>query len=187
MLWPFEWKYSRKPVRISFDFMQRFYCSAAKSPGCRGRPGKPRQALMRPYFSSLARTAPMVRSCAAASSCSARPASNAASSLRSSSSLQGSPVFGGICARRRSKRSMRSERGRGLVQRAHGLRPLVGALRREDFARFRIDAVRQRAHDCQCLCLIHSVHLPLYARCVCEEERRVPAATFTRRRKFGSG
>jgi hypothetical protein len=39
MLCPFEWKYSRKPVRISFDFMQRFYCSAAKSPGCRGHPG----------------------------------------------------------------------------------------------------------------------------------------------------
>src|SRR6185436_8754930 len=71
-------------------------------------PRKRRQALMRPYFRSLALTAPMVRSCAAASSCSARPASNAASSLRSSSSLHGSPVFCGICCRRRSKRSMRS-------------------------------------------------------------------------------
>jgi hypothetical protein len=40
MVWPFERKYSRKLERISLDFIRSFYCSAAKNPERRGRPGK---------------------------------------------------------------------------------------------------------------------------------------------------
>jgi len=53
-------------------------------------------------------------------------------------------------------------RGR-LVQRPHHLRPLIRALRREHFAAFGIDAVRQRPHDRQCLCLIHFASPPFHA------------------------
>jgi hypothetical protein len=36
MVWPFDWKYSRKRERISPDFTLEFYCSA-KRPGDAGR------------------------------------------------------------------------------------------------------------------------------------------------------
>src|SRR5712664_3421447 len=54
------------------------------------------------------------------------------------------------------------QRARSFIERAHHLRPLVDALGRKYFSRLRIDAVRQRSHYCQCLCLVHSYH-PLSA------------------------
>jgi hypothetical protein len=58
------------------------------------------------------------------------------------------------------------ERLRRGEQRPHHLRPLVGALGGKYFARFRVDAVGERLHDRQCLCLFH-VHHPLSAPATC--------------------
>ena len=63
---------------------------------------------------------------------------------------------------------LRAEEGRAEVL----LNPLVGALGRKHFAVLRIDAVGQRLHDCQCLCLIHSHH-PLSARIALGDQRLI--------------
>src|SRR5687767_13867321 len=43
MVWPLERKYSRKPERISADFIEPFYCTAEKNP--ERRPAAPRTPL----------------------------------------------------------------------------------------------------------------------------------------------
>src|SRR5258705_13470321 len=136
MVWPFERKNSRKLERISLDFMESFYCSAAKSPGRRGRPGKtPRCPL-----------------CVDAAVLQQPRAHRSHGALvRRRQLLQRAPrVEGGeelaiLVLRPRLAglgRHLRLaplealhalERGRGFVQRAHDERPLVGALRREHF------------------------------------------------------
>src|SRR3954463_14838791 len=80
MAWPLDLKYSRKLERISLDFIAIILLQGGRKTRERrpavpeNSPSLPRdQALMRPYLSRRARTAPIVRSCCAASSCSARP------------------------------------------------------------------------------------------------------------------
>src|SRR5579871_1509108 len=46
---------------------------------------------------------------------------------------------------------------RGLVQRTDDLGALVGALGREYFPGFRVDAIGETANDCKGLCLVHGV------------------------------
>src|SRR6266508_4868901 len=43
------------------------------------------------------------------------------------------------------------QRARSFVERAYHLRPLVCALRWKYFSAFRVHAVRERSHYCQCL------------------------------------
>src|SRR5256712_3409603 len=160
MLWPFERKYSRKLERISLDFMRPFYCSASKSPGRRGRPGK----------SPLCVDAPVLQQSCAHRSHGAlvrrRQLLQCAAGVESGEQLAILFLRPGLAGLRRHlelaplEALHALERGRGFVQRAHHERPLIGALRRKHFSRLRIDAVRERTHDNQCLCLFHFVHLP---------------------------
>src|SRR5258706_3049108 len=152
MLWPFERKYSRKLVRISLDFIQPILLHRRK------KPGAPRTLRETP---ALCVDAPVLQE--------PRAHRSHGALVRRCQLLQRAPcverreelailVFGpGLAGLRRHlelpplEALHRLDGSCSFVQRAHHERPLVGAFRREDFPGFRIDAVRERAHDSQCL------------------------------------
>src|SRR5207248_993802 len=159
MAWPFERKYSRKLERISLDFIAAILLQCRKRPGRRGRPGK----------SPLCVDAPVLQESCAHRSHGAlvrrRQLLQCAAGVERGEQLAIFVLRPGLAGLRRHLRLAPLEALHafecrcGFVQRAHYERPLIRALRRKHFALLRIDAVRERAHDCQCLCLFHSVHL----------------------------
>src|SRR4051812_37679288 len=165
MLCPFERKYSRKLERISLDFMTLILLG--KKPGRRGRPGTPlgvdASVLQQPganrAHGALVRRGQLLQRAAGVEAGEQLAVFVLAPRLaRLRRQLELSPL----------EALHALERRRRLVKRAHHQRTLVGALRRKHFTRLRIDAVRERAHDCQCLCLFHCVHL-LSTETTCSE------------------
>src|SRR5436190_10376643 len=152
MLWPFERKYSRKLERISLDFIQIILLQCGK------KPGAPRTLRETP---ALCVDAAVLQE--------PRAHRSHGALVRRCQLLQRAPgvegreelailVFGpGLAGLRRQLRFAPLEAlhalqgGCSFVQRAYHERQLVGALRREDFPGFRIDAAVERAHDGQCL------------------------------------
>src|SRR5919109_3182000 len=179
MAWPLERKYSRKLERISLDFTLKFYCTA-KKPGRRGRPGTRLQSGG--PLRLLCVDSPVLEQPGAHRSHGAlvRPRQL----LQRATGVEGGeqlavlllgPRLAGLLRHLASAplESLDALERRGrLVQRAHDLRALVGALGREHLPGFRIDAVRERAHDRQCCCVVHSLHPLSTHRCVHEERAR---------------
>src|SRR5215218_2391221 len=159
MVCPLERKYSRKLERISLDFTRRFYFTNAKSRGAADTPEPLSQE-------NLGVDAPVLE----------QPRAHRAhrALVRRRELLQRAPSverrqqlailflaprlarLGGHLRPAPFEALDALQRARCLVQCPHYLRPLVGALRRKDFPALRIDAVRQRPHHLQCLCLVHS-------------------------------
>src|SRR5688500_16939218 len=170
MVWPLERKYSRNELRISFDFIASFYCSAEKARSA-GRPlreaplgvNAPVLQQPRPHrsHSPLVRRGELLQRAPGVERREQLAVLFLAPRLASlGRHLLPAPLEALDALERRSR----------FVQRPHHLRPLVSALRRKHLATFRIDAVRERPHDRQCLCLIHFVHL-LSTHCCVHEER----------------
>src|SRR5687768_3204217 len=172
MVWPLERKYSRKLERISFDFTRRFYCTAEKPGTPAGRPGNPLPCLCvdAPVFQepgahrshgALVRRGQLLQRA---------PGVECGQQLAVLFLAPGLAGLGRHLLPAPLEALDALERRGRLVQCPHDLRALVSALGREHFAALRIDPVRQRPHDRQCLCLIHFCSPPFHA-VACKEER----------------
>src|SRR5687768_13303504 len=137
-LCPLERKYSRKPVRISFDFIKRILLQRKKPGVPAGRPGKPPLLCVDTAVLQQPRA-----------NCAHGALVRRGELLKRAPGIEGGEELAVLVLAPRLPGLLRQlvlaalepldalQRGGRLVQRPHDLRPLVGAFRRKHLSAFR--------------------------------------------------